>query len=295
MKTQSLRVHVWLYMHVHVHCNRAPKNFGTILFACSGNTQLIKRVTISHTFIGMIYMSCTCPIPDLLCSVMYMYKHTHTHTHVHTHTHTHTYTYTYTRTRTHTHAYTATKHGSYLQSCSSATGQATISGPQNDCQHQLSCERLLPQSSLLLHTCTALLGCKGEPLSTTIIHAWPCLYSNPPPRNLTLLPGVFYSGRGSVARKSLRLNESILQSDLSRPVIQQRLRRRETRFPITLLPKISLVRSSQMVESSMSRIEVVEEVGVASKEGVVNEEDVDGDTLIRLNCFFSRYSPFPYN
>ncbi len=45
----------------------------------------------------------------------------------------------------------------------------------------------------------------------------------------------------------------------------------------------------------MSRIEVVEEVGVASKEGVVNEEDVDGDTLIRLNCFFSRYSPFPYN
>ena len=83
---------------------------------------------------------------------------------------------------------------------------------------------------------------------------------------------------------SLLLNESILQSDSSRLEIQRRLRRSETRFPITLPQKISLVRSSRTVESSTTRIKVVVGVGVASDEvGVASGEEgvevLDGNTL----------------
>ncbi len=135
-------------------------------------------------------------------------------------------------------------------------------------------------------------GAKVSNLSTTTVHDHAL---SPPPRNLALLSGATYNGRGPVARMSLQLNESILQSNSSRLEIQRRLRRSETRFPITLPQKISLVRSSRMVGSSTTRIKVVVEVGVALDEvGVVSDEEgvevvLDGDTLVRLNCFFSYY------
>ncbi len=127
-------------------------------------------------------------------------------------------------------------------------------------------------------------GAKVSNLSTTTVHDVHDHASPPPHRNLALLSGATYNGRGPVARMSLLLNESILQSDSSRLEIQRRLRRSETRFPITLPQKISLVRSSRTVESSTTRIKVVVGVGVASDEvGVASGEEgvevLDGNTL----------------
>ena len=56
--------------------------------------SLLACIVLIHVY-RMIYMSCTCPIPDLLCLENISHVHVHARTHAHTHTHTHTHKYTH--------------------------------------------------------------------------------------------------------------------------------------------------------------------------------------------------------